>query len=74
MAGFEWLKPAAVFGSLLYALIGVVIFWVCFVIVDKITPYNLWEEIVDKKNVALAIVVGSTAIAIGLIVSAAVHG
>ena len=74
MAGFEWLKPAAVFGSLLYALIGVVIFWICFVIVDKITPYNLWEEIVDKKNVALAIVVGSTAIAIGLIVSAAVHG
>ena len=74
MAGFEWLKPAAVFGSLLYALIGVVIFWICFVVVDKITPYNLWEEIVDKKNVALAIVVGSTAIAIGLIVSAAVHG
>ena len=74
MAGLEWLKPAVVFGSMLYALIGVVIFWVCFVIVDKITPYNLWEEIVDKKNVALAIVVGSTAIAIGMIVSAAVHG
>jgi len=74
MTGLEWLKPAVVFGSMLYALIGVVIFWICFVIVDKITPYNLWEEIVDKKNVALAIVVGATAIAIGLIVSAAVHG
>ena len=37
MAGLEWLKPAVVFGSMLYALIGVVIFWVCFVIVDKIT-------------------------------------
>ena len=74
MVGLEWLKPAVVFGSMLYALIGVVVFWICFVIVDKITPYNLWEEIVDKKNVALAIVVGSTAIAIGLIVSAAVHG
>ena len=74
MVGLEWLKPAVVFGSILYALIGVVIFWICFLIVDKVTPYNLWEEIVDKKNVALAIVVGSTAIAIGLIVSAAVHG
>jgi putative membrane protein len=74
MIGLEWLKPAVVFGSILYALIGVVIFWLCFVIVDKITPYKLWEEIVDKKNVALAIVVGSTAIAIGMIVSAAVHG
>jgi uncharacterized membrane protein YjfL (UPF0719 family) len=74
MVGLEWLKPAVVFGSMLYALIGVVIFWLCFMIVDKITPYKLWEEIVDKKNVALAIVVGSTAIAIGMIVSAAVHG
>ena len=74
MAGLEWLKPAVVFGSMLYALIGVVIFWVCFVIVDKITPYNLWVDIVDKKNVALAIVVGARAIAIGQIVAAAVHG
>lgn len=72
--GMEWLKPAVVFGSILYALIGVVIFWLSFVIVDKLTPYDLWHEIVEKKNVALAIVVGATAIAIGMIVSAAVHG
>ena len=74
MAGLEFLKPAVIFGSMLYALIGVFIFWICFVIVDKVTPYNLWEEIVEKKNMALAIVVGSMCIAIGLIVSAAVHG
>lgn len=74
MMGLEWLKPSAFFGSLLYALIGVVVFWVAFVIIDKLTPYDLWAEIVEKKNVALAIVVGAMCIAIGLIVSAAVHG
>ena len=74
MVGLEWLKPAVIFGSMLYALIGVVIFWICFVIVDKITPYDLWSEIVEKKNTALAIVVGAMCIAIGLIVAAAVHG
>ncbi len=74
MADLEWLKPAVVLGSLLYALLGVIVFWLCFVIIDKLTPYNLWAEIVEKKNVALAIVVGSTAIAIGLIVAAAVKG
>ena len=74
MMGMEWLKPAAFFGSMLYALIGVAIFWICFVIVDKLTPYDLWAEICEKKNVALAIVVGAMCIAIGLIVSAAVHG
>ena len=72
--GFEWLKPGVFFGSMLYAVMGVLVFWVCFVIVDKVTPYDLWGEIVEKKNVALAIVVGAMCIAIGLIVSAAVHG
>lgn len=74
MIGMEWLKPAAFFGSMLYALIGVAIFWICFVIIDKVTPYDLWAEICERKNVALAIVVGAMCIAIGLIVSAAVHG
>ena len=74
MMGIEWLKPSAFFGSLLYALVGVLVFWLAFVIIDKITPYDLWGEIVEKKNVALAIVVGATAIAIGLIVAAAIHG
>ena len=74
MMGIEWLKPAVFFGSILYALIGVFVFWVTFVIVDKVTPYDLWDEIVKQKNVALAIVVGSIAIALGMIVSAAIHG
>jgi len=74
MMGIEWLKPAVFFGSMLYALIGVLVFWISFVIVDKVTPYDLWAEIIEKKNVALAIVVGAMCIAIGLIVSAAIHG
>lgn len=74
MAGIEWLKPGVFFGSMLYALIGVLVFWLSFIVIDKLTPYDLWGEIVEKKNVALAIVVGAMCIAIGLIVSAAVHG
>ena len=74
MMGIEWLKPGIIAGSVIYALIGVAIFWICFVLVDKLTPYRLWDEIIEKKNVALAIVVGSMCIAIGLIVAAAVHG
>ena len=70
----EWLKPAAFFGSILYALIGVAMFWLCFILIDKLTPYKLWEEICDKKNLALAIVVGAMFIAIGQIVAAAIHG
>jgi len=72
--GIEWLKPSAFFGSILYALIGVFLFWVSFLILDKITPYSLWEEICEKQNVALAIVVGAMALGISIIVAAAVHG
>lgn len=74
MADIEWLKPGVFIGSIVYALIGVLVFLVCFLIVDKLTPYHLWHQIVDEKNVALAIVVGAIAIAIGLIVAAAIHG
>ena len=70
----EWLKPGAFFGFILYALIGVVVFWLSFVIIDKLTPYNLWQELVEKQNVALGIVVGAMALGISVIVAAAVHG
>ena len=73
MMGIEWLKPGIVFGSVLYALIGVGIFWLCFVAIDRLTPYKLWDEIVHKQNLALAVVVGAMCIAIGLIVAAAIH-
>jgi putative membrane protein len=70
----EWLKAGAFFGSILYAMIGVIIFWLCFVIIDKLTPYDLWQEIVEKHNVALGIVVGAMSLGISIIVAAAVHG
>jgi putative membrane protein len=69
----EWMKPAVVLGSVLYAVIGVLIFWVSFLIIDKLTPYNLWEELVEKQNKALAMVVAAMALGICIIVAAAIH-
>ncbi|WP_428415846.1 DUF350 domain-containing protein [Methylibium sp.] len=74
MMGMEWLRPGVFFGSILFALIGVLVFWICFVIIDKLTPYDLWVEIVEKQNKALALVVAAMCLAIGLIVAAAIHG
>ncbi|MCZ8234152.1 MAG: DUF350 domain-containing protein [Inhella sp.] len=69
----EWMSLLAIGGTTLYALLGVLIFWISFIIVDKISPYKLWEEIVEHRNLALAIVVAAKGIAIGLIVAAAIH-
>ena len=72
--GIEWLRPGAFFGSIIYALIGVLMFWGSFILIDKLTPYKLWEEIVEKQNVALALVVAAMALGISVIVAAAIHG
>ncbi len=71
--GFEMIKPAVVLSSLVFALMGVVVFWLCFIIIDKITPYDLWREIVEKQNMALALVVAAMSLGICLIVAAAIH-
>jgi putative membrane protein len=72
--GFEWMRPGAFFGSITFALIGVAVFWLCFVVIDKLTPYNLWNEIIDKQNLALALVVAAMSLGICIIVAAAIHG
>ena len=74
MFDVEWIKPGVFIGSMLFALMGVAIFWICFLVIDKLTPYDLWGEIVEKKNVALAIVVASMCLAIAMIIAASVHG
>ncbi len=71
--GMEWLRPGAFIGSIAFALVGVLIFWISFVVLDKLTPYKLWEELVEKQNQALAIVVAAMALGICIIVAAAIH-
>jgi putative membrane protein len=70
----EWFKTGVFLNSIIFAFIGVFVFWICFMIIDKLTPYNLWVELVEKRNVALAIVVAALCLGISLIVAAAVHG
>jgi putative membrane protein len=70
---FEWLKPDVILGSLVYAVIGVTVFWMCFLIIDKITPYHLWHELIEKQNVALGVVVAAMSLGICIIVAAAIH-
>jgi putative membrane protein len=74
MLDLPWLQPGVFVGSIAFALIGVLLFWLCFIIVDKLTPYDLWGEIVERRNVALAIVVAAMCLSIGMIVAAAIHG
>jgi putative membrane protein len=59
--------------ALVFALVGILIFVLAFLIIDKATPYHLWKEIVQEHNTALAILVGAMSIGICIIIAAAVH-
>lgn len=62
-----------VVNAVVYAAIGIVIFAGSFLVLDKITPYNLWKEIVQEHNMALAILLGAMSLGLCVIIAAAVH-
>ncbi len=62
-----------VVNAVVYAGIGIVIFGLAFLIIDKFTPYNLWKEIVQEHNTALAILLGAMSLGLCVIIAAAVH-
>ncbi len=65
--------PYALLNAGVYAALGIMIFSAAFAIVDWLTPYKLWEEIVEHKNVALAIMVGAMSIGVCIIIASAIH-
>lgn len=69
----EYLKPAALIGSIVYSVIGIFMVGLAFLVVDKITPYDLWKELVENRNQALATVVAAFVLAIAIIVAAAIN-
>jgi putative membrane protein len=67
------IQMSNVLNAIVYAAIGIVIFAAAFLIIDKVTPYNLWKEIVQEHNLALAILLGSMSLGICIIIASAVH-
>lgn len=60
--------------SIIFSGIGILVLVVSYFLLEKITPENTWKELVNNKNMALAIVFGAFIIGISLIISAAIHG
>ncbi len=60
-------------GAIVFATLGIVIFIATFFVIDRLTPYTLWREIIDEHNTALAVLIGSIALGMSLIIAAAIH-
>jgi putative membrane protein len=59
--------------AVLFAVIGVVLFILAFMLFDRLTPGSLWKEIIEDQNTALGVLMGAVAIALAIIIAAAVH-
>ena len=59
--------------AIAWALLGVLLFIAAFALVDRLTPGSLWKELIEERNVALAVLMGFFALGLSVIIAAAVH-
>src|SRR5258708_40199731 len=68
------LSPVAnVISALVYTFFGILVFVIPFVVMDKVTPYHLWKEIVKEHNMALAILVVAMSIGMCIMIVSSMH-
>lgn len=63
--------------GVLYAALGVVLLIVVLTVtnsvLEKLTPYDLKKEILEKQNTAMAVLAGLAALGVATIIAAALH-
>lgn len=68
----EGMKASHILGTVVYSLIGLVLFVLCFVVIDRFLPYSVHKEIEEDQNTALGIIIGSMMIGLSIIIAAAI--
>ena len=64
---------ANILAAVVFATLGITVFVAAFVVIDRVTPYKLWNEIIEEHNTALAILIGLVSLGISVIIAAAIH-
>ena len=58
--------------TLMYSVVGIVIFAISYVIMDKVTPFSFRKEIEEDQNTALGVIIGCVFIGLAIIIAAAI--
>ncbi len=59
--------------TVIYSVIGVVVFGLAFWAITRMLPFSVRKEIEEDQNTSLGILLGSVIIGLALIISAAIH-
>ena len=60
--------------SLIYSIVGIAVLLLAYWVIERLTPEKSWQEIVQNKKMALAIVFAAFILGISIIIAAAIHG
>ena len=64
----------ALINSILYSFVGFAILLVCAMVVEILTPkHSVRKEILENKNIALAIIAGCFMLSVAIIIASAIH-
>ena len=69
----ESLHLDGVLSVLLYSGIGIAVFFLVLSLIEVATKYSINKKVAQEGNVALAIVLGSIIISLGMIISSAIR-
>ena len=60
--------------TLIFVLLGLLVFALVFVVIAKAAPFSVRKEIEEDQNIALAIVIAAVIFGSALIIAAAING
>lgn len=60
--------------AFLFSVVGIIVFVICLVLAEKLTPFSLMHEIGEEHNMAVSIVVAAIVLGISVIIAAAILG
>ncbi len=60
--------------SIVYVIVGMVVFGIGFSIINKIVPFSIRKEIEEDQNTSLGIIIGSVILGLAIIIAAAIAG
>jgi uncharacterized membrane protein YjfL (UPF0719 family) len=58
----------------IFSGIGIVMFFIAFFLIERLTPFSIHKEIEEDQNTALGLVIGAMILGIAIIVASAIGG
>ncbi len=68
------LRIEQIIGTIFYGFLGIGLFMLAYMAIEKVCPFSVKKEISEDQNIALGIIIGSVMIGLSMIISASIKG